>query len=130
MLKLNYTDDGPFLEQIMATSSDAIAAQRVSLAVRVGEPLHVGPSQASLLLSERLPGLEHLKRMLRKNTTGDILLTKADEDFVEISLKGTWIAGSANAESGTFITALAPESERLIYQLWQVAWREAAYFIG
>ncbi|MEO0350795.1 MAG: alr0857 family protein [Cyanobacteria bacterium P01_A01_bin.15] len=130
MLKLNYTDDGPFLEQVLATSVDAIAAQRVSLAVHVGEPLHVGPSRASFLLSEDLPGLEHLKQMLQKNTTGDILLTKADENFVEISLKGTWIAGSANAESGTFITALTAESERLIYRLWQVAGREAIYFIG
>ncbi|MEM1238346.1 MAG: alr0857 family protein [Cyanobacteria bacterium P01_H01_bin.26] len=130
MLKLNYTDDGLYLEQILATSSDAIAAQRVSLAMCMGEPLHVGPSRASFLLSECLPGLERLKCMLQTNTTGDILLTRADEDFVEISLKGTWIAGSANAESGTFITALTPESERLIYRLWQVAWREAAYFIG
>ncbi|MEM8612181.1 MAG: alr0857 family protein [Cyanobacteria bacterium P01_H01_bin.105] len=119
MLKLSYTDYGLFLEQVPA-SLDMVATQRVMLAVHVGETLHLEPSQAAFLLPMELPDINHLESMLETNTTDTIALTNVDEDFVEVSLKGTWIASSANAESGTFVTTLAPESEQLIYRLWQV----------
>lgn len=128
MLKLNYTDYGLFLEQVTA-SLDAVATQRVMLAVHVGETLHLEPSWAAFLLSVELPGITQLKAMLPINATDTIDLASVDDEFVEVSLKGTWIANSANAESGTFITALAPESEMLIYQLWQVTQRQTAYFM-
>ena len=119
MLKLSYTDYGLFLEQVPA-ALDMVATQRVMLAVHVGETLHLEPSQAAFLLPMELPDINHLESMLETNTTDTIALTNVDEDFVEVSLKGTWIASSANAESGTFVTTLAPESEQLIYRLWQV----------
>lgn len=128
MLKLNYTDYGLFLEQLTA-SLDAVATQRVMLAVHVGEPLHLQPIQASFLLPIKLPGIRQLKGLLRKNAADTIALTSVDDEFVEVSLKGTWIANSSNAEFGTFITALAPESEMLIYELWQVTQRQTAYFM-
>ncbi|ESA32145.1 hypothetical protein N836_26430 [Leptolyngbya sp. Heron Island J] len=128
MLKLNYTNYGLFLEQVTA-SLDAVATQRVMLAVNVGETLHLEPSRASFLLPVELPGITQLEYLLRQNATDVIDLTSVDDEFVEISLKGTWIANSANAESGTFITALAPESEMLIYELWQVTQRQTAYFM-
>ncbi|MBT9316985.1 alr0857 family protein [Leptothoe spongobia] len=119
MLKLNYTDYGLFLEQVTA-SLDVVATQRVMLAVHIGESLHLEPSQASFLLPIELPGINQLECLLRQHAADTIALTSVDDDFVEVSLKGTWMASSANAESGTFITALAPESEMLIYELWQV----------
>lgn len=128
MLKLNYTDYGLFLEQLTA-SLDAVATQRVMLAVHVGEPLHLQPSQASFLLPVTLPGIRQLEALLRQNAIDEIALTSVDDEFVEVSLKGTWIANSSNAEFGTFITALAPESEMLIYELWQVTQRQTAYFM-
>lgn len=128
MLKLNYTDYGLFLEQVTA-SLDAVATQRVMLAVHVGEPLHLEPSRASFLLPVKLPGINQLECLLRQNVTDVIDLASVDDEFVEVSLKGTWIANSANAESGTFITALTPESEMLIYELWRVTQRQTAYFM-
>ena len=128
MLKLNYTDYGLFLEQV-AASFDAVAIQRVMLAVNVGETLHLEPGRATFLLPVELPGITQLESMLRTNTTDAIALATVDDGFVEVSLKGTWIANSANDESGTFMTALAPESELLIYQLWQVTQRQTAYFM-
>ncbi|MEM8805263.1 MAG: alr0857 family protein [Cyanobacteria bacterium P01_G01_bin.38] len=128
MLKLNYTDYGLFLEQVTA-SLDAVATQRVMLAVYAGEPLHLEPGRAAFLLQADIPGVAQLKRVLQSDATEAISLTLVDGEFVEVSLKGTWIANSANAEAGTFITALAPESERLIYQLWQATQRQTAYSI-
>ncbi|MEO0737034.1 MAG: alr0857 family protein [Cyanobacteria bacterium J06649_12] len=122
MLKLNYTDYGLFLEQV-TTPLDAVATQRVMLAVTVGETLHLEPGRAAFLISVEIPGITRLTSMLETTVTDAIALTTVDDEFVEVSLKGTWIASSAHAESGTFITALEPESERLIYQLWQVTQR-------
>ncbi|MEO1179762.1 MAG: alr0857 family protein [Cyanobacteria bacterium J06636_28] len=128
MLKLNYTDYGLFLEQVTA-SLDAVATQRVMLAVTVGETLHLEPGRAAFLLPVEIPGITHLTSMLETTVTDAVALTTVDEDFVEVSLKGTWMANSANAESGTFITALEPESERLIYHLWQITQRQTAYLM-
>ncbi|MEO1352573.1 MAG: alr0857 family protein [Cyanobacteria bacterium J06635_15] len=128
MLKLNYTDYGLFLEQITA-SLDAVATQRIMLAVYAGEPLHLEPGRAAFLLQADIPGVAQLKRVLQSDATEAITLTIVDDEFVEVSLKGTWIASTANAEAGTFITALAPDSEILIYQLWQATQRQTAYSV-
>ncbi|MEO1507845.1 MAG: alr0857 family protein [Cyanobacteria bacterium J06633_23] len=111
MLKLNYTDYGLFLEQVTA-SLDAVATQRVMLAVTVGETLHLEPGRAAFLLPVEIPGITHLTSMLETNVTDAVALTTVDEDFVEVSLKGTWMANSANAESGTFIKALRRSQKR------------------
>ena len=125
MLKLNYNDYGLFLEQVVA-SIDAFAAQRVMLAIYAGETLHVEPGRAAFLLAGDTPGVAKLRDILQKEATGEISLTAVDADYIEVSLKGTWIANSAQAESGMFVTALAPEIEALVYALWQATQQLAA----
>lgn len=126
MLKLNYTDYGLFLERV-ATSLDVVATQRVMLAVYTGEPLHLEPSRAAFLLPVSDPEVTPLVEVLQEDTTGAIALTVVDINFVEVSLKGTWIANSASAEAGTFITVLPPQSELLIARLWQMTQQPTAY---
>ncbi|MEM9149078.1 MAG: alr0857 family protein [Cyanobacteria bacterium P01_F01_bin.3] len=126
MLKLNYNDYGLFLERVTA-SLDAIATQRVMLAVYAGETLHLEPGRAAFLVSAEATGVDQLENVLQADTTQTMALTYVDDEFVEVSLKGTWIANSANAEAGTFITALTPVVEVLIYQLWQVTQRQTAF---
>ena len=126
MLKLNYNDYGLFLERVTA-SLDAIATQRVMLAVYAGETLHLEPGRAAFLVSAEATGVDQLENVLQADTTQTMTLTYVDDEFVEVSLKGTWIANSANAEAGTFITALTPVVEVLIYQLWQVTQRQTAF---
>ena len=126
MLKLNYNDYGLFLERVNA-SLDAIATQRVMLAVHTGETLHIEPGRAAFLLPANVAGVVQLKRILHTCATNAVTVSAVDNEFVEISLKGTWIASTAQAESGTFITTLTPESEMLVYQLWQVTQEETAY---
>lgn len=124
MLKLNYNDYGLFLEQVTA-SIDAFATQRVMLAVYAGETLHIEPGRAAFLLASSTPGAAKLRGILQKNATSEISLTAVDTDYIEVTLKGTWIAISAQAESGTFITALAPEIEALVCSLWRATQRLA-----
>ena len=133
MLKLNYNEYGLFLEQVNA-SMDALpqaslwefATQRVMLAVYAGETLHIEPGRAAFLLPANTPGVTRLERVLQADETKTITLTTVDGEFVEVSLQGTWIANSAQAEAGTFITSLTPESETLVYQLWQATKVETA----
>lgn len=125
MLKLNYNDYGLFLEQVSA-SMDVIATQRVMLAVHAGETLYIEPGRAAFLLPADIPSVYRLERVLQTGATSAIPLSPVDSGFVEVSLKGTWIASSVQAEAGTFITTLTPESEALVYQLWQATQREIA----
>ena len=126
MLKLNYNDYGLFLERVTA-SLDALATQRVMLAVYAGETLHLEPGRAAFLVPAEAVGVGQLENVLQTDTTQAMTVTHVDDEFVEVSLKGTWIADSANAESGTFITALTPVVEALIYQLWRVTQRQTAF---
>jgi hypothetical protein len=128
VLKLNYTDYGFFLEQVNA-SLDAIATQRVMLAVYAGEPLHMEPGRAAFLVSASMPEVLRLQRILQAETTEVVTVDAVDNDFVEVSIKGTWIARNVQADEGTLITALSPESERLVYQLWQATQWQAAYAV-
>lgn len=129
MLKLNYNDYGLFLERVNA-SLDAIAAQRVMLAVYSGESLHLEPGRAAFLVSAHLPDVKRLQRVLQIESTVEAEITATiaivDSEFVEISVKGTWIADSAQAESGTFVAMLPPKGEALVYQLWQATQKEIA----
>ena len=118
MLKLNYNDYGLFLEQLVA-SVDAFATQRVMLAVCAGETLHIEPGRAAFLLAESTPGVAKLQSILQRDATDEIALIAVDAEYVELSLKGTWIASSAQAEAGTFVTVLSPEIESLVSRLWQ-----------
>jgi hypothetical protein len=128
VLKLNYTDGGLFLEQVSA-SLDAIATQRVMLAVYAGEPLHMEPGRAAFLVSATMPEVLKLQHILQAETTEVVTVAAVDDDFVEVSIKGTWIARNVQADEGTLIAALSPESERLVYQLWQATQWQAAYAV-
>ena len=127
MLKLNYTDCGLFLEQVEA-SLDAVAkpslwefaTQRVMLASYAGEPLHMEPGRAAFLVSASAPEVKKLQGVLQDDATQTVTIESVDDGFVEVSLKGTWIAKSINAEAGTLVAALSDESEKLVCQLWRL----------
>jgi len=55
MLKLTYTEFGLHLERV-TVSLETLVSQRVVLALRMGQTLHVEPSRAAFLLSIEVPG--------------------------------------------------------------------------
>lgn len=118
MLKLIYTEDGLHLEWVSA-SLEALVGQRVALALRLGETLHVEPGRASFLLPLDAPGLGHLEATLRESPCGAIAFTPVDDEYVEISLQGSWIAETADAMEGMFLASFSVKAEYLAYQLWQ-----------
>ncbi|MBE9099429.1 alr0857 family protein [Vacuolonema iberomarrocanum] len=124
MLKLTYTADGLFMEQI-AAPLEVLVAQRVMLALRTGQTLYVEPGRASFLIAKAMRGLAHLQTELQVAGIPDVDLTIVDEDFIEVSLYGSWIAESTQAEEGMFIVALPNRLEFFVYKLWQMTQEQA-----
>jgi hypothetical protein len=120
MLKLNYTEDGLYMERLMASPERAVA-QRVVLAMRLGQSLQVEPGHASFLLPADVPELEQLELSLRQECRGRVNVIPVDDEFVEVSLSGSWIAESKEAHEGMFLTVLSDRVELLIYKLWQMS---------
>ncbi len=117
MLKLIYTDVGLHMERT-TTSLEILVAQRVVLAIRVGQTLHIEPGKASFLLPANAIELSPLEMALRSDPHQVITITPVDDAFVEVSVEGSWIADSAAAHAGMFITAFPEPVECLVYSLW------------
>jgi len=118
MLKLTYTETGFNLERL-AQSPEQLVALRVVLAMRVGQSICVEPSTAAFLLPVKSPELSLLETEARQDCTGAIALCVADADFVEVTLRGTWISGESDSADGVFATVLGDRAERLVLQLWR-----------
>jgi hypothetical protein len=120
MLKLHCTDNELFMEHITGSALEIVVAQRVLLAIRSGQPLHIEPGQASFLLPATTTGLAELDHP-------GISIDPVDAEFVEVTVPGTWLAERTDAEEGVFMMALGEgpdagyghKTEALIYKLWQ-----------
>jgi len=120
MLKLNYTEVGLYMERVV-TSLELLIAQRVVLAMRLGQTLHVEPGCASFLLPADLSELAHLELALSQEQSASATVISVDSEYVEVSLTGSWIADSDEAQEGMFLTLLGDRSEFYIYKLWQMS---------
>lgn len=128
MLKLIYTEANLHLEQI-ATPLEMLVAQRVILALRIGQPLQIEPSRAAFLLSAHTPGLAQLKASLCFEPNPVVTVRPVDADYVEISLQGSWLASGTNAHEGMFITAFTDRTEFLIYKLWHLTQVQISFLV-
>jgi hypothetical protein len=117
MLKLTYTETGFNLERL-AQSPEQLVALRVVLAMRVGQSICVEPSTAAFLLPANLPALSLLETEARKDDTGTIALCVADAEYVEVTLRGTWISDQSEEADGVFVTVLSDRAELLVFKLW------------
>lgn len=126
MLKLTYIEDGLHMERV-AAPLEVLVAQRVLLAVRAAQRLHVEPGQASFLLRADAPDLTRLQRVLRLEQTAAVTISPVDCDFVEVTVQGSWVAETADAEAGVFITALSDMAEFLVMKLWDATQTQVSF---
>jgi hypothetical protein len=117
MLKLNYSEVGLYMERVV-TSLEMLIARRVVLALRLGQTLHVEFGRASFLLPADIPELVHLEVALQQEFSQSVAVTPVDDEFVEVSLYGSWIAESAEAHEGMLLTAMSDRAEFYVYNLW------------
>ena len=119
MLKVTYTETGLFMERSTHSIEEWIALRAV-LALRTGQRLVVEACTASILLPADLSELPLLATASRHETAGDLEFAICDTEFVEICLRGFWLA--ADLEEGVFVTMLSDRAtEMLLYDLWQAS---------
>ena len=118
MLKLTYVETGFYLEYL-AKSIEAWVQERVVLALRVGESLYIEPSTAAFLLPMDLPGLDTLTVEIRRQDPESISLSVCDSEYIEVSIKGTWVSSNADSTEGVFVAAMSHSIEFFLLKLWQ-----------
>jgi hypothetical protein len=125
MLKLTYTDRSFYLE-CLTLSLEEWVAQRVILAMRVGQCLCVEPSTASFLLPIDLPGVEVLKDEVKRDDREIITLCACDTEYMEVTLRGSWLSDGSEDAVGVFVTTISDRAEFFLHKLWQESQESSA----
>ena len=131
MLKLTYIETGFYLEYLPQSLEEWVFS-RVVLSLRVGRKLLVEPSTASFLLPADLSSYKVLREaeLHRKlcvqplqaadeSETEAIAVCVGDAEYIEVSLKGTWLATDEESAEGVFVAALGEHTEFFLLKLWQ-----------
>ncbi|OLP15770.1 hypothetical protein BST81_24425 [Leptolyngbya sp. 'hensonii'] len=120
MLKLQYTENGLFMERVSG-SVETMVAQRTALVLRAGRSLHLQLGRASFLLPADMPTLAELEVLIWMEQSSQITICLVDLDTVEVSVAGIWVTEQVDAEDGIFLATTPIAIEALIEQLWQQA---------
>jgi len=128
MLKLTYTETSFHLERLSQSLEDWVQT-RVILALRVGQPICTQPSTASFLLPVNLPGIEQLYAEAKHDSSEIIAVSAGDAEYIEISLRGSWLSIGAQSEEGVLVVAMSDRTEFFLEKLWQEAHKSASIVI-
>ncbi|MEH2353293.1 alr0857 family protein [Nostoc sp.] len=120
MLKLTYTESSFDLECVTLSLEEWVA-QRVILALRVGQNLCIEPTTASFLLPVDLPGVEVLRAEVKRDDREIIALCACDAEYMEVTLRGSWLSASSKDSFGVFVTTMSDRAEFFLHKLWQEA---------
>jgi hypothetical protein len=118
MLKLTYTENSFYLERLAGSLEEWVTA-RVMLALRAASSLWVESSTASFLLPADMPHLADLEKAVRQQLIDEISLSICDADYIEVTLKGTWMTSNPQGEEGVFVVKLSDRTEFFLCKLWQ-----------
>ncbi|MFP4103067.1 alr0857 family protein [Coleofasciculus sp.] len=118
MLKLTYTENSFYLDHLAGSLEEWVTA-RVMLALRAASSLWVESSTASFLLPADMPYLADLEKAVRQQTIDEISLSICDADYIEVTLKGTWMTSNPDGEEGVFVVKLSDRTEFFLCKLWQ-----------
>ncbi|MGB7440619.1 MAG: alr0857 family protein [Coleofasciculaceae cyanobacterium] len=120
MLKLTYTENSFCLEHLTGSVEEWVTS-RVILVMRVGAKLCIQPSTASFLLPADLPHLADLQAVVEQEHSEQLELSLCDAEYVEVSLRGTWLVSEPESEEGVLVTAMSYRVEFFLMRLWQEA---------
>lgn len=116
MLKITYLENDIHLEHLQQPI-EAWKADRIIVSLRAAVGVYVESSVASLIF----PIDSCIKDLVELAQKDLIDIFPCDEECIEVSLLGTWIAENCDREIGIFVCELSPESERCLCRLWQKA---------
>jgi hypothetical protein len=117
MLKITYSDSNVLVEQL-AIAVEVMVAQRSVVALRAGQPLVLQPGYGSLTFPAHLPGVESLTYL--SHSRGLVEVAPCDTDWLEVTLRGTWMADSFASEEGILMAELGDTLERQLLSLWRL----------
>lgn len=116
MLKITYLENEIYLEQL-DKSVEAWKAERILVNLRAAFSIYVESSLASIVL----PIAPNINSLVGLATGQPIELVPCDEEYLEVSLMGTWLSKEQDSEEGVFVCELSPEIENCLARLWQEA---------
>jgi len=116
MLKITYLENEIYLEQL-DKSVEVWKTDRILVNLRAAFSIYVESSIASIVL----PITSRVNSLVRLASDQPIELVPCDEEYLEVSLMGIWLAKEQDSEEGVFVCELSPEIENCLSQLWQEA---------
>ena len=116
MLKITYSDSDVVVEQL-AIAVDVMVAQRSIVALRAGQSLVMQPSYGSFTVPTGLPGIDQLT--CHSQGCSQVEVALCDADWVEITLRGTWLADHPASDVGILVAELGNALEQQVADLWQ-----------
>ena len=126
MLKITYTETGFYLEYL-TESLETCVGKRTLVSLRAATSIYVQPYTASLMLNANLPYVKDLKTLAKDNEIVD--LSVCDDQYLEISLQGTWVSSQENSEEGVFVCELNQNTEFFLNRLWQESQLGTSLFV-
>ena len=122
MLKITYLEDEIYLEYL-PKSLAAWKAERILVNLRAAVSVYTESTVASLIFPANIPCLKGLMDLAEQEL---INLIPCDEEYIEVSVVGTWVAHTETSELGIFVCEIDCNSELMIYQLWQESQMQAS----
>lgn len=114
MLKLTYSDADLLIEQL-DLSVEAMVTQRSIVALRAGQPLFVQPGYGAFALPADMPGIAALTSV----SQGAIDIAPCDTDWLEVTLRGIWLADTTTSAEGILVAELGTDLEQRLVTLWE-----------
>ncbi|MGL6345252.1 MAG: alr0857 family protein [Waterburya sp.] len=124
MLKITYLKEGIYLESL-DESLETWKANRILVSLQAGMSIYVELGTACLILPSKMLYMKDLAILEAQEL---LEITPCDEEYMEISLSGTWIAKDEHSEEGIFVCAFDGSSEQLLYKSWQKSQIEVSVF--
>lgn len=115
MLKITYLEEEIYLEYLQEPV-EIWKASRALVSLRAGASIYMESGIACLIFPANIP---YLSRLPELESRGNVEITICDEEYIEVSLEGTWVSMSADSEEGVFVCDLNHRNEDFLYQLWQ-----------
>lgn len=118
MLKTTYTENGCYLDYLDVSLSDWLNTRRLVYLQAAASIYENQKAIATILLPRNSFNLD-LLQTLRTETEEIGNISICDRDFIEVSLKGIWIASNESSQEGIFVCDMSDYIESYLYQMWQ-----------
>lgn len=115
MIKITYLENDIYLEYLPEIAETWKAARTI-VSLRAAVSVYIESSTACLILPINMLCLKSLTKLAEEEA---IDIIPCDEEYVEVSLLGTWISKSKDSEEGIFVCDLGHDNENLLCKLWQ-----------